>query len=324
MPKISINLVTWNGEKYIEACLASVFNQTFQDFSIIIIDNGSTDNTLGLINERYPHLQVVRNKSNAGFAKAHNQAMHWTKSEYVLCLNQDVILAPDYARKVIGLMDSHPQVGAVSGKILRMKDDAQPDMIDSAGLLARKNLKVEDLGSGEVDQGQYDDTREVFGVSGAVPVYRRSALEKVMYQNEFFDESFFSYKEDVDLAFRLRRAGFSAWRVGEAVAYHDRTVGTPIGNRLTSQMIKARKDRSAFNKYLSYRNHLYFLFKNAKFSWRVFLYELMKFLYILIFEKGAIKAWSEFFKHRKSLSAKRAVMNKTATVDYHQLQKLFK
>ena len=82
MNKFSIGLVTWNGEKYIENCLNSVFGQTFKDFSIVIIDNGSTDQTLELLNERFPHLPVVKHKENLGFAKAYNQTIHWSKSEY--------------------------------------------------------------------------------------------------------------------------------------------------------------------------------------------------------------------------------------------------
>ena len=100
MSKVSINLITWNGERYVENCLRSVLNQEFKDFSVIIIDNGSNDQTLELINERYPHLKIIKHKENLGFAKAHNQAIHWTKSDYVVCLNQDVVLEKDFLQKL--------------------------------------------------------------------------------------------------------------------------------------------------------------------------------------------------------------------------------
>ncbi|MBI5076799.1 glycosyltransferase family 2 protein, partial [Candidatus Falkowbacteria bacterium] len=241
MPRVSINLVTWNGERYIENCLRSVLNQTFRDFSIIIIDNGSTDQTLELISERFPHLNVIKHKENLGFAKAHNQAIHWTGSDYILCLNQDVVLDQNFLQAMVLLMDSRPLCGAVTGKILRLQDDQETKYIDSAGLKISKGYRVMDSGSAEIDEGQYDIIEEVFGVSGAVPLYRRKALEEISFQKEFFDESFFSYKEDVDLSARLRIAGWQIWRAPGAVAYHDRTVTVPLSKETKMLIIKNRR-----------------------------------------------------------------------------------
>lgn len=322
MPRVSINLVTWNGAKYIDACLRSVENQTFKDFSVIIIDNGSTDETLELLNERYPQLKVIKHKENLGFAKAHNQAIHWTKSEYLVCLNQDVVLTPDFLEKLVDFMDKKPMAGVATGKILRLQEDQQTKYIDSLGLKIFKSFRVVDLGSGEMDEGQHDVIDEVFGVSGAVPFFRRQALEEMIYQQEFFDESFFSYKEDVDLAFRLRLAGWQAWKLPQAVAHHDRTVTTPA-NKMTKLLVaKNRRKKSRFANYYSYRNHLYFLIKCLpQINLSVLFYELTKLFYLLFFEFRTLRAWRDVWRNRKQLCAKRKVIWKNKKVEVAELER---
>ncbi|MCX6744464.1 MAG: glycosyltransferase [Candidatus Parcubacteria bacterium] len=124
MPKVAINLVTWNGEKQIEYCLNSILKQTFQDFLLLIIDNGSVDKTVNIIEAEYlpafkDKIKFVKNKNNLGFAFAHNQAILWTDSDYVLVLNQDVILEPDFLATAVKFMEGHHDVGSISGKILR-------------------------------------------------------------------------------------------------------------------------------------------------------------------------------------------------------------
>ncbi|NQT49667.1 glycosyltransferase family 2 protein [Candidatus Kuenenbacteria bacterium] len=322
MPKVSINLVTWNGERYIENCLRSVLAQTFTDYSIIILDNGSHDKTLELINERFPHLKVIKHKENLGFAKVHNQAIHWTRSDYVVCLNQDVVLAKDFLEKMVEFMDKNPMAGSATGKILRLQDGQQTNYIDSLGLKSFKNFRVVDLGSGEVDEGQHNLAEEIFGVSGAIPFYRRKALEEIIYQKEFFDESFFSYKEDVDLAFRLQIGGWRAWKVPAAIAYHDRTVTTTVDKLTKIQVAKNRRKKSKFANFYSYRNHLYFLIKCLpKFSWRVFFYELTKFFYILVFEFGTLRALGDVLRNRKQLKLKRQVIWRNAKAKGDVLEK---
>lgn len=322
MSKVSINLVTWNGEKYIENCLNSVFNQDFTDYSIIIIDNGSSDSTVEIIRERFPHLKIIEHKENFGFAKAHNQAIHWTKSDYVMLLNQDVVLKENYLSELVKFMDSNQLAGAVAGKILRLQDNEPTNYIDTAGLKIYKNYRVTEIGAGEMDEGQYDATQEVFGVSGAIPVYRRKALEEIAFQNEYFDELFFSYKEDVDLAHRLRTAGWQAWRVPTAIAYHDRTVSSPQEKLSAMKVAKNWRGKSKFAKFYSYRNHLYFLKKNLiKLTLPIFWYEFIKFFFVLFFETRNLKAWKDYFKNKKALKAKSIIIKKNKKIEDQKLQK---
>jgi GT2 family glycosyltransferase len=326
MNKFSINLVTWNGERYIEDCLYSILNQTFKDFSLIIIDNGSTDRTLELINERFPHLSVIKHRENLGFTKAHNQAIHWSKSEYVLCLNQDVVLEPDFLLKMDQFLQRNSLAGAVTPKVLRTQEREKTKYIDTLGLKLLKNFSAVEIGAGEQDNGQFDVSKEVFGVSGAVPIYSRKALEEIRYKNEYFDEDFFSYKEDLDLSARLRYAGWQCWYNPSSIAYHDRSVGAQRERMSKWSVFKSRRKKSKFANFYSYRNHLYFLYKNIpnykiKNFWPILTYETVKFFYVLVFETRNIRAWRAFFKMKKVMRQKRDLMLKGRKISDEEFYK---
>ncbi|PIR94660.1 hypothetical protein COT97_00165 [Candidatus Falkowbacteria bacterium CG10_big_fil_rev_8_21_14_0_10_39_11] len=328
MSKVSVNLVTWNGANYIIGCLESLFAQTYPDFSLMIIDNGSTDETVELINEKYPHLRIVKHRDNLGFAKAHNQAIHWTDGEYVLLLNQDIILEPNFIEKLVQFADTQEKGGAFTGKILRLQDSQKTKYIDSLGLKIFKNHRTIDLGAGELDESQYDAVEEVFGVSGAIPLYRRSALQAVQMDKQFFDEDFFSYKEDVDLAYRLRYAGWKAFKVPISIAYHDRTIAVPQKDMSKIQLAKARRGRSKFANYYSYRNHWFFLIKELpstklKYLFPVLRFELLKFFYILFLETSNLKTIKEVWNKRKHFQAKRKIIKEKQKIKTEEIDSWF-
>jgi len=324
--KLSVNLVSWNGMKYIKDCLKSLEQQTFTDFSLLVVDNGSTDGTLEFIKEEYPHVKVVEHKKNAGFARAHNQAIHWTKSPYILILNQDIILDQNCFEELIKFMDEHEKAGAVTPKLLRLQEGEKTNYIDSLGLKINKKFQVQDIAQGELDSGQYESREEVFGCSGACPIYRRSALVDVRFENEFFDEDFFSYKEDIDLSFRLQAKGWQNWVVPQAVAYHARGVGAEKGSRSLFQLFKHRRAKGVFANYFSYRNHLYFLNKNCvqwKFLPQIFLYEFGKFLYTLFLDPKNLRALVDVWKKRKRMKSKRKFMKHALETSKQNMLKWF-
>jgi GT2 family glycosyltransferase len=314
----SVHLVTYNGMRWLPFCLEALERQTSHDFFLLVIDNGSLDASADFV-ERYLHThpdlarrsRVVRNKLNLGFSRAHNQALAWTESDYVLMLNQDVLLAPDYLENVVRAMSSDARIASVTGKLLKWKFDAATfyldalqslqaeSQIDSAGLVVRRSRRVVDIGQGEPDTGQYVQGRLVFGTSGAAPLYRREALQYVSPLGDIFDENFISYKEDVDLAWRLQLAGYDAWYESQAVAYHDRGVAGGVGVRA---MLKHRHGRPRDLKVYSYVNHLGVLIKNDSFlnhlldaPW--FLgHELVKFGYLLFTDPITLaRAWGRLF-----------------------------
>lgn len=341
MPKVAINLVTWNGAKQIRSCLNSILDQTMQDFLLLIIDNGSVDQTIQIIEEEFlpafkDKIKFVKNKSNLGFAFAHNQAILWTDSDYVLVLNQDVILDAKFLAETVGFMDQHHDVGSVSGKILRWQngdsDDlgngSKSDIIDSLGLKIFKSQRVVDRAAGERDSGQYENITEIFGPCATCPIYRRQSLEDVRFEDEYFDKDFFSYKEDVDLAYRLTWRGRRSYYLPQAIAYHER--GVKNQEKIAhSALIRHRKDKSKFVNYHSYKNHLFVIYKNLSARnlgmhfFSIFFYELKKFLYILFFEWSTLGAIKEFCSKRKRMKTKRKFIMSRRLIKDDEMRKWF-
>jgi len=339
MAKVSIHLVTWNGQKYIEECLNSVLKQTFEDYFLLIIDNGSIDKTVSILENEYAPLlkdkiRFIKNKNNLGFAQAHNQAILWTESEYVLVLNQDVILEPDFLQKMVEFLDQNKDTAAVSGKVLRwhfendeeMKNSLKSDIIDSLGLKIFKSHRAVEIAGGEEDQGQYDEKMEIFGASAACPFYRRKALEDIRYEDEYFDNDFFSYKEDVDLAYRLQWRGWRAYYLPQAVAYHERSAKSQE-KASGLRIIKQRQEKNKFINYHSYKNHLFVLTKNIspknfhRYFIYIFFYELKKILYISLFEWSTLKALKEYLAKRKKMKRKHKFIMKNRIIKDEDFRK---
>ncbi|MBI4359601.1 MAG: glycosyltransferase [Candidatus Jacksonbacteria bacterium] len=341
MSKVSVHLIVYNGEKYLPFSLASLKNQSFKDFSVLIIDNASQDESVSMIesflkgdvsHELALKTTLIKNRKNDGFAPAHNRAIQWSTSEYVFMMNQDVILDDSYLEELVNFLDSRPEAAAASGTIFRWNFE---EMNDSSGLTERgKTDSIDTLGliidpSHMVvewrDPENIQTPREVFGVSGALPMYRRSALEAAkvpvfrkrskLYGDgsdvfEYFDTDFFAYKEDVDLAYRLKLLGYRAYLAPLARAWHDRTAAAKTG------AFSNRRKKSAFINFHSYRNHLYFLIKNVSFpifirhAHNILLYETVKFFYILFFEQSTLCAFADLAKNFSRMLKKRRYIQK--------------
>jgi GT2 family glycosyltransferase len=155
--------------------------------------------------------------ANTGFAAANNQGIRVTTAELVLLLNVDVVLAPDYLELCAQHFD-RGEIGSVTGKLLRANP---PDVIDSTGHTVFGLGWAENRGEMLTDSG-YSEPGEVFGVCAAAALYRRAALDSAVVDSEYLDETYFSYIEDVDLDWRLRWMGWSAWYEPRAVAVHHR------------------------------------------------------------------------------------------------------
>ena len=330
--KVTICLLTWNGQDYLPFQIKSLMDQTFKDWELLVVDNGSSDHSVEVMSEYYPPAKIIKQKNNIGFSKANNFLIKWSDSDYVLFLNQDIILEPDYLEKTVAFLDTHPNAAAVSGKLLYwdFPNLAKTKIIDSFGLKIDKKRSVVDIGQGQEDYNpvaKHAEAVEVFGLSGALFLARRQALEsikipKALDDFEYFDEDFFAYKEDVDLAWRLRLAGWDSYLLADTKAYHHRTIAN-------KQMQKtSRKKRDVVNR-LSYRNHLLMLYKNSfakniyKDFFPIFWYELKKFIYSLLFERKNIIGLIEFFKLKKKFKAKKKYLQKHTKIKAEDLQGWF-
>jgi len=215
---LSVNIVTFNSADDIEPCLESLNNQTFRDFGIRLFDNASTDGTPDRIKDH--NIEVTRSPKNLGFAGGHNALIRQSDSDYVLVLNPDTILRKDFVEQIVRGLAARPDAGSASGKLLRMDNIT----IDSTGIIMLRSQRHLDRGAGDPDAGQFDKTEDIFGPSGAAALYRRAALEDAAIEGQYFDEDFFAYREDADLAWRLRLLGWNSVYVPQAVAQHRRRV----------------------------------------------------------------------------------------------------
>lgn len=334
MPKLSVHIVTWNSLVYLQACFQALADQTEQDFSILVVDNGSTDGSVQFVRDNCPQAKILQNRQNLGFSRAHNQAIRISSAPFVLVLNPDVILTPSYLERALVAMDRDPQIGSVSGKLLKfvfssdeMKEPKRTDIIDSTGLQVLRSRRTFNRGEGESDRSQYDSQVDIFGVSGAVALYRRSALDDVTMGDEIFDNQFFSYKEDVDLAWRLQRLGWRAAYAPDALAYHHR--GVSGDTRSDARVIRQRKHHSRFVNGFSYSNHLCLLVKNEVFGtfirdwpWIIF-YELKKFLFLLLFEPITLGSVRRFLRYFPSMRRKHAIIVSRTRVAPNDIRKKY-
>ncbi len=243
MSEISIVILTFNSIEFIKSCMDSIFAQDYQDFEVIVVDNGSSDGTVDFIKKDYPYITLIENKQNLGACKARNQAIELAQSKWVLTLDCDVILEKDFLNKIIKFADENKgRAGIFQPKILNMDKKT----IYSYGIYLSKLKRFYDIGKGQIDTGRFNTSKYVFGACSAAALYNRQMLERIKEDTGYFDESFFFLAEDVDLAWRAQRGGWKALFYPEAICYH-------YGNSSSS-------DRP-FRQFLCWRNRKFLLKK---------------------------------------------------------------
>lgn len=234
---VSVLIVNWNGAGLLPSCLASVHAQDYQPLEIIVVDNGSIDGSAEIA-ARDESVRLIRNPTNLGFAVANNLGIDAAGGEFVLLLNYDVRLRPDYVRLLVGRLRQDESLGSVSGKLLRAEP---PDLIDSTGHVMYRNVWPTNRGEDEPDGPAHDAPGEVFGVCAAAGLYRRAMLDDVRVNGEILDGSFFAYLEDVDLDWRARSRGWRSWYEPRAGAIHARSGSGAWGSaRLQRHILKNR------------------------------------------------------------------------------------
>lgn len=303
---VSVTIVTWNSAKYLAECFAALERQDYPQIEVIVVDHASSDETRGLLREVESRWRVIYNDRNVGFAAGQNQAIRVASGEWVLCLNPDVVLNPDFVRQLVAAGEAHPEAGSLCGKLLRWDPAAkehQSDIIDSTGIYFTRNLRHLDRGAEERDRGQYDRMQYVFGASGAAAMFRRDFIKAVSVEGEFFDEEFFSFREDGDLAWRAQVMGWKCLYAPPAVAWHVRRV-TP----------ERRKDLPLVINWHSAKNRFLMRGKNASgwLCWRLFFpvawRDLMTLGYALLRDWRMLSALVYPFRALDSIRRKRAVL----------------
>jgi GT2 family glycosyltransferase len=218
-----------------------------------------------------PRVRVLQVGRPAGFSKAINTGIEATSGELVFFANQDLFVADGYLDELVRFFERRPRAGCATGKVLRydLGADRETDTIDTTGHTIGRDRRVVDRGENEKDEGQYAREEEVFGVSGAALVARREALETVKVRGEYVDEAFYLYKDDVDLSWRLRLAGWECWYVPGAVAFHARTSRGLAGIGYTSAVRQFHANENSKPRHVrmhSMKNQWLTLVKNEDLS----------------------------------------------------------
>lgn len=328
-PRVLVSLVTHNESRDAERLLPSLFAQSFRDIAVSAVDNASEDGTratFAAFEKVAPvPLEVFPSRENLGYTGGHNRSIAKAVERgipWVLVLNTDVVLAPGFIATLLedAGRPENARVAAFTGKILRAQGpDLEPtSVLDSAGIRMTPNGRHFDVGAGERDAGQFDRPAEVFGASGCAVLFRTEALADTRISTGFFDDDFFVYREDVDLAWRLRGRGWAARCVPAAVAWHRRR-NLPERRREMSALANLH---SVKNRFLLRINNAGKAHLRATFP-RTFLRDAVVVGGCLTVERTSFEALRWLAEHRARLLAKRAEIQGRRTVPDADLARWF-
>jgi GT2 family glycosyltransferase len=241
-PQLTVAVLSYDGRHLLEVILPSLASQRFRNFEVVVVDNGSRDDTVAWLREQWPDVAVVSLAHNIGVTAALNVCARTGSAPLVGLFNNDLELEPDCLGELVAALDEYPQAGWAGAKL---RDFQAREIIDGAGDVFTWAATGGRRGHRERDLGQFDEPRWIFGACGGAAVYRRSALEQVGE----FDEDFFAFYEDVDWNLRAQLAGFGCRYVPSAVVYHmgSATIG---------------KGLSDFTRYHLWRNTLWIIAKD--------------------------------------------------------------
>ena len=216
-PLVTFIVVNWNGEAYIEECLQSLRSQDYGEYEIFVVDNGSTDNSINIL-EHFSEVKVIRNRNNRGFGPANNQALQEAQGDLVAFVNNDTVLDSRWLSRIVPAFEDS-RTGMCAGKTLSYYER---DRIDNTGHLLYWDGLNRGRGRMQRDEGQFDSLCEALFPSGCACVFRSTMLQQI----GLFDEDFFLYGDDTELGLRARLAGWECSFVPSAVAYHRYSAST--------------------------------------------------------------------------------------------------
>jgi GT2 family glycosyltransferase len=214
---VTVSIVNYNHAAYLPACVKALWDQTAPPERIVVVDNASTDASAEVLEGLGADVGVMRNPINRGYAGGHNQVLRTVETPYVLALNCDVILERDFLSRCVEVMEEAPVCGSVSGRLYR---GSPPDMtpLDTTGLFPDRLRRFHDRRN--IGHEASSRATPIFGPSGSAALYRMRMLEDVRYRDEYFDEDFFAYCEDADLAWRAQRMGWTSLLAPAATGWH--------------------------------------------------------------------------------------------------------
>jgi len=224
---ISVTIVTFDSGRDLARCLDALAAQRRAPDEVVVLDNASRDDSVAIARRHPVVTRSLDGRVNVGFAGGQNRAIAASRGDWVLTLNPDVVLDPGFLDALASRAERPAPLGTLCGRLLRLGEDgrpASPPRIDSTGIVFTRSFRHLDRGSEEPDDGRFADEEPVFGATAAAALYRRAMIEDVSVEGEFFDEAFFAYREDADVAWRAQLLGWDCLYVPAALGYHVRRV----------------------------------------------------------------------------------------------------
>jgi GT2 family glycosyltransferase len=274
-PSVAIVILNWNGRKFLEQFLPSVMASVYDNKTVVVADNASTDDSVEFIKTHYPQVKLIINSSNGGFSKGYNSALKQVQADYYVLLNSDVEVTPNWITPIIELMEMDTSIAACQPKLLAYHNKTQFEYAGASGgwmdSLGYPFMRGRVFDVCEGDKGQYDEPQQCFWASGAALFVRASVYHEV----GGLDDYFFAHQEEIDLCWRMQLAGYKVYVQPASVVYHVGGGTLPKGNSKKT--------------FLNFRNNLIMQAKNLPFAsaaWKIpFRISL-----------DAVAAWQHVFK----------------------------
>ncbi len=248
--KLAVVILNWNGKELLAQFLPSVIKYSEEEATIYVADNASTDDSVSFIKGSFPSVKIIQNKTNGGYAKGYNDALKNLNEDIFVLLNSDVEVTPNWLTPIISEFKNNPNLVAAQPKILDFKNNAFFEYAGAAGgfidQLGYPYCRGRVFNTLEKDEGQYNDTKEIFWATGACLFVKKDSFNNVVG----FDEDFFTHQEEIDLCWRLQSKGGIIKYIGSSSIYH-------VGGATLSS-VNSKKT------FYNFRNTLLLLLKNRK------------------------------------------------------------
>jgi GT2 family glycosyltransferase len=292
---VSAIIVTIGAKAYLKSCLDSLFAQSYIPFEIIVIDNSLKHDFIHEINRLYPSVRTFAGSENLFYAAGINKGIELSEGEFVLCLNDDIVLDKNFIQEALKGFKVRKNIGMVSGKFLRRDRET----LDSTGLFLSIWRTAKERGYGKPDLRQFEKNGLIFGVNGAAAFYRRQMLDEIKSRGDYFDSRFKMFYEDLDLCWRANKSGWQSYYISSAVVYHVR--GGSFRPDFGIDKAIARKYLNDQLLYGLIKNRYLTILKNETLfgfllhSIPILIYDLCAWFYVIFFRPKVIK----LFFHRK-------------------------
>ncbi|OGC76579.1 MAG: hypothetical protein A2Z27_00645 [candidate division Zixibacteria bacterium RBG_16_50_21] len=239
-PLVSVIILNWNGERFLKNCLNSLFNQTYSNREIIVVDNSSTDGSRTILESLAGKIRLIKSERNLGFAAGNNLGIKNSSGELIFLLNNDTEVDQECVEALVSASQQAADIGMCAPKVRYLQDQ---EILNSTGVIIYPDLTALNRGIGERDRGQYDKSFSIFCPYGAAAMYKKEMLDRI----GLLDEDYYMFREEDELGWRANLAGWRCVYVPEALVYHHRSAATMVF--------------SAFKLFYGERNRLYTCFK---------------------------------------------------------------